>query len=130
VPVAVPNPVPLVAASSPVPASVAGVARATKAPIRQMDAVERKAGVAPAAVSPAEERVRTVAELPDDIRRQLPALAVAGATYSESPASRMLLINGQLYHEGDKLAPELTLQQIQLRRAVLSFRGYRYSVSY
>lgn len=95
-----------------------------------MDAVERKAGVAPAAVSPAEERVRTVAELPDEIRRQLPALAVAGATYSENPASRMLLINGQLYHEGDKLAPELTLQQIQLRRAVLSFRGYRYSVSY
>ena len=42
----------------------------------------------------------------------------------------MLIINGQIYHEGDKLSPELTLQQIQLRSAVLSFRGYRYAISY
>jgi len=57
-------------------------------------------------------------------------VAVGGASYSESPASRMLIINGQIYHEGDKLTPELTLQQIQLRNAVLSFRGYRYAISY
>jgi two-component system nitrogen regulation response regulator NtrX len=44
--------------------------------------------------------------------------------------SRMLIINGQIYHEGDKLTPELTLQQIRLRTAVLSFRGYLYAISY
>lgn len=121
---------PPVAALGPMPASVAGVASATKVLPQLATPVARDARVASAPVSPVEERVHTVAELPDDIRRQLPALTVAGATYSENPASRMLLINGQLYHEGDKLAPELTLQQIHLRRAVLSFRGYRYSVSY
>ena len=90
----------------------------------------RAVAAASAAASSDEERVYAVAELPAQIRSQLPTLTVGGASYSESPASRMLILNGQLYHEGDKLAPELTLQQIQLRRAVLSFRGYRYAISY
>lgn len=75
-------------------------------------------------------RVYTLKELPDEIRNSLPVLTVGGATYSESPANRMLIINGQLFHEGDKLTSEVTLQQIKLRGAVLSFRGYRYSISY
>ena len=76
------------------------------------------------------ERVYAVKELPNDIRAALPTVSVGGASYSENPASRMLIINGQIYREGDKLTPELTLQQIQLRTAVLSFRGYRYAISY
>ena len=84
-----------------------------------------------AAPSPAaEERVYAVKELPDDIRNSLPALTVGGATYSENPANRMLIVNGGIFHEGDKLAPELTLEQIKLRTAVLSFRGHRYSINY
>lgn len=77
-----------------------------------------------------EERVYAVKELPPEIRTALPTVTVGGASYSENPSSRMLIINGQIYHEGDKLTPELTLQQIQLRTAVLSFRGYRYAISY
>ena len=42
----------------------------------------------------------------------------------------MLIINGQVFHEGDKLAPELVLEQIKLKAAVLRYKGYRYSVSY
>lgn len=85
----------------------------------------------PAMARPAsEERVYQVKDLPNEIRAALPAVAVGGASYSENPSSRMLIINGQIYREGDKLGPELTLQQIQLRNAVLSFRGYRYAISY
>lgn len=78
----------------------------------------------------AEERVYALKDLPDDIRNSLPVLTVGGATYSENPANRMLIVNGRLFHEGDKLMPELTLQQIKLRSAVLSYRGYRYGISY
>ena len=85
---------------------------------------------AAAAAASASERVYTLKELPDHIRSSLPVLAVGGATYSDNAASRMLIVNGNLFHEGDKLTPELTLQQIKLRNAVLSFRGYRYSISY
>ena len=80
--------------------------------------------------TPAEPRLYAQAELPDEIRRALPALAIGGAMYSQNAASRMLIINGQVFHERDKLAPELTLLQIKLKTAVLEFRGYRYSVSY
>ena len=83
-----------------------------------------------AAARPAEPRLYTQAELPDEIRRALPALAIGGAMYSEHAASRMLIINGQVFHERDKLAPNLTLVQIRLKTAVLDYRGYRYSVSY
>lgn len=83
----------------------------------------------PGTASP-DEKVVALRDLPDDVRASLPPLTVAGSTYSENPASRMLIINGKLVHEGDKLTPELTLQQIRLRSAVLSFRGTRFSISY
>lgn len=82
------------------------------------------------AAASASERIYTQRELPDHIRSSLPVLTVGGATYSDNAASRMLIVNGNLFHEGDQLTPELTLQQIKLRAAVLSFRGYRYSISY
>ena len=77
-----------------------------------------------------EARLYTIKELPDHIRSSLPALNVSGATYSESPANRMLIVNGNVFREGDSLTPEVSLLQIKLRAAVLSFRGYRYSISY
>lgn len=90
----------------------------------------RPAVAQPASPPSTEERVYAIKELPPEIRTALPTVTVGGASYSENPSSRMLIINGQIYHEGDKLTPELTLQQIRLRTAVLSFRGYRYAISY
>lgn len=78
----------------------------------------------------AAEKVYTLAELPDDIRRQLPAINVGGSMYSSKPADRVLIINGQVLHEGDRIAPDLTLQQIRLKGALLSFKGYRYTVAF
>jgi len=84
----------------------------------------------PAAPAAAESRVFTVAELPDDIRRQLPAITVGGSIYSAEAANRFLIINGQIFHEKDKLGPELVLEQIKLKAAVLRFKGYRYEITY
>ena len=94
------------------------------------DRVSKAASLQPASPPITEERVYAFKELPPEIRTALPTVTVGGASYSENPSSRMLIINGQIYHEGDKLTPELTLQQIRLRTAVLSFRGYRYAISY
>ena len=71
-----------------------------------------------------------MSELPDEIRRELPTLAVGGAMYSQNPANRLLIVNGQTFHEGDKLAPNLFLQQIRLKSAVLEYKGYRYGITY
>jgi general secretion pathway protein B len=78
----------------------------------------------------ADNRVWALDELPDDVRRQLPNLAVNGSKYSDAPASRILIVNGLVFHEGDRLTPELTLEQIKVKEAVLRFRGYRYTLKF
>jgi general secretion pathway protein B len=75
-------------------------------------------------------RIYTMGELPDDIRRQVPTVTVGGSMYSSTPANRILIINGTVFHEGDKLAPDLVLQQIRLKAAVLSFKDYRYLLNF
>jgi general secretion pathway protein B len=117
---------PRTAASAP-PVSTAKAAP-TEPPSRSASPAP---ALAPAAASAAKPpRVPTLAELPADIRQQLPTLAVGGAMYSPTPSNRMLILNGQLYHEGEQPAPGLTLESIQLRSAVLSFKGQRYEISY
>ncbi|MGH6645409.1 general secretion pathway protein GspB [Aquabacterium sp.] len=84
----------------------------------------------PAPQPEADTRVYAVHELPANIQRELPKLVVGGAMYSETPANRMLIINSQVFHEGDKLGPDLLLQEIKLKSAVFQYKGHRYGVSY
>lgn len=123
-----PAPAPAPVAMAPAPEPVAATPAAEK-PQRKPAPVKREPVRAAAPVVD-ETPVVPVSELPDDVRRQLPALAISGATYSASRASRMLIVNGQLYREGDLLAPNLRLEQIQLKSAVLRYKNYRYSVGY
>ena len=50
--------------------------------------------------------------------------------YSKNAADRMLIVGGQILHEGDTIAPELKLEQIRLKSAVFRYKSYRYEVSY
>ena len=87
---------------------------------------------APAA-SPVAARANVVPNINDlapGVRGTLPHLAVGGAIYSETPAARMVILNGQVFHEGDKPAADTVLEQIRLKSAVLNFRGQRYEVSF
>ena len=69
-------------------------------------------------------------DLPPNVRSTLPRLAIGGAIYSETPSARMVILNGQVFHEGDKPATDTVLEQIRLKSAVLNFRGQRYEVSF
>jgi general secretion pathway protein B len=93
-------------------------------------AAATKSDPAAAPAATPESRVYAQHELPQDVRRQLPQLSFGGSMYSENPASRMLIVNGQLVHEGATLAPGLSLEQIKLRSAIFRFKGYRYEISY
>jgi len=130
------NPPPAIkSAATPANSTASGVSQAP-APRSQMPADPSGATRLPGTSAPVppsstnEPRVLAMSELPADVISSLPALVVSGASYSDQPANRMLIINGALYHEGDRLTPELTLQRIALRSAVLSFRGYRFSINY
>jgi general secretion pathway protein B len=87
-----------------------------------------RAAAAPAAAS-APPAVVPYTQLADDVRRQLPTLALGGAIYSEHAASRMLIVSGQLMREGDTVAPGVVLEQIRPRSAVLRWRDVRYEVT-
>jgi general secretion pathway protein B len=140
-----PSPVPLqpvqaLPITPPVAASRAAAAT-SKAASRPAARTEPSSSATPAAspavlAAPAStpasavERIYAVAELPEDIRRSLPALPIGGAMYSKNAADRMLIVGGQILHEGDTIAPDLKLEQIRLKSAVFRFKAYRYEVSY
>ncbi|MFL6677879.1 MAG: general secretion pathway protein GspB [Burkholderiaceae bacterium] len=89
----------------------------------------------PIAATPAPAAARgnavpNIKDLAPDVRSQLPRLAVAGSVYSETPSARMVILNGQVFHEGEKPAPDTVLEQIRLKSAILNFRGQRYEITF
>ena len=104
-------------------AAPAAAAAATKTP---PDAATTEAA-APASAPPAsarltaDTRVPALASLPEALRRQLPPLALGGGMYAEQPAQRLVLVNGQVAHEGDDLGRGLRLLQIRPRSVVFAF---------
>jgi len=122
-------PMPMPTPPAAVPAAAAPARKARAAPAEPTTATASvPAPAAPAAAS--DERIYAMAELPDNIRQQLPALSVGGSMYSSSAASRLVIINGQVLHEGERLTPDLTVQQIKQKSAVLSTKGYRFTLPF
>lgn len=79
------------------------------------------------APTPAPEApIPRLADLPESTRRELPRLAISGSVYSDDPASRFVMVNGEVVREGAKLGAELVLEQIGPRELVLRFRGQRF----
>jgi general secretion pathway protein B len=74
--------------------------------------------------------VLAVNELPADVQRDLPKLVISAGVYSDNPAKRLLIVNGQAVAEGAEPTPGVLLEQIRARTAVLKYRGYRYSLAY
>jgi len=92
-------------------------------------AAARPAAPAPASAAASTiPRIASLAELPPELRSGLPALAFGGSIYSGTPANRLLIVNGQLMHEGESLGPGVTLEQIKPKAAVLNIRGQRFEI--
>ena len=68
--------------------------------------------------------------MPDEVRRELPALAISGSVYSDRPADRMLIVNGQVLRERDELAPGFMLERIQAKSAIVLHKGQRYVINF
>jgi general secretion pathway protein B len=75
-------------------------------------------------------KVPMLTELPETIRRLIPALSINGAIFSESPRQWALLVNDQVLSPGSLAAPELTLEEISASSSVFNFRGTRFRVDY
>lgn len=133
VPVQVPVPVPVQVAAAAPAAPAAPVTPAALQPQPAPAAAPMPKPVPPArdAVAAApEENLPFMAQLPEQVQRELPKLAFGGYMYSKNPADRLLLIDNVLRHEGQEVAPGLVLEQLQPRAAVMNYRGTRYRVAY
>ena len=64
--------------------------------------------------------------MPESTRRELPRLTISGSVYSDDPASRFVIVNGEVVREGARLGADLSLEQIRQHELVLRFKGQRY----
>ncbi|HZV66675.1 MAG TPA: general secretion pathway protein GspB, partial [Telluria sp.] len=69
-------------------------------------------------------------ELPDSVQREVPGVAIGGYIYSKNPEDRLLLVDKTLRHEGEEVAPGLTLEKLLPKAAIMRYKGYRYRVPY
>ncbi len=117
---------------APAPAASAAPASAPALPPRVASSAGLPLPAAPPpATAPASApRLPTLAELPETVRRELPVFTLGGSVYAEQASQRMVIINGQVLREGERLAPELLLQQIRLKSVVLDYRGQRFELPF
>jgi general secretion pathway protein B len=71
-----------------------------------------------------------LADLSEDIRRQIPALNISGTVYSENPGQRLLLVNNLVLNQGSQAAPEIKLEEIGAKSSIFSFRGTRFRLAH
>jgi general secretion pathway protein B len=119
-------PVAPVVASRPAPATTAAAPPALPE-TRSASTPAVAAPAAPVAVQ-ASASIPLLSELPSDVRSQIPALTVNGAVYSENPAQRLLLVNGQVLTQGSVAVADVTLERIGAASSEFSFRGTRFRI--
>ena len=126
------RPVPSVAVLSlPAPTSAPAVPSVPAPPPAAVVVVEApKPNIAAEPAPKREVPPLSLQDLPPEIKSVLPALAFSGAIHSAQASARMLIVNGQLLHEGDAVAPGLVLLSIGPRSALLRYRETRFTVKY
>jgi general secretion pathway protein B len=60
----------------------------------------------------------------------VPTLTITGAVYSDNPGQRLLLINNQVLPQGSTLSGGVTLEEIQSKQSVFSFKGTRFRLAH
>ena len=135
-PTPAPTPAPREAApvvAKPAPAKVAAPApapvRVAEAPVSATPAAPAPAPVA-AAQPAGEENLRTLQQLPEAVRREIPQVSFGGYIYSPTPGESLLLVDKMLRREGEEVAPGLVLERLMPKAAVMNYRGTRYRVGY
>jgi general secretion pathway protein B len=73
-------------------------------------------------------RAVQLAQLSPELRRELPALALGGAIWSDNAASRFVIVNGQVLREGEAAAPGVVLERIGPKAVFLRWRDWRIEV--
>ena len=117
--VAIPPPLPSAPFKSADTAPAATFVRTQRAPSASTQLVT------PTAISSATPTVQ-LSPLPDSA----PKLVVSGSTYSDNREHRILIVNGQVFREGESPADGIRIEKIGLKSAVLQHNGKSFSLRY
>lgn len=93
-------------------------------------AVPRQPAPSPKPPPPARPAATPSAPVATAAPASAPPVKVTGATYSDNPAHRMLIVNGKIVLEGQDIEPGLKLEVITPHSAVLNHQGSRYNINY
>ena len=126
VPAVVPPPAPAAAVVAPPPPPAPAKPRAEK--IENVDRAPKPDKAPPKPVALPGPPATPLAQLPPEARSQLPPMTVGGSIYSDSAASRFVMINGQIVREGEPAATGVVLERIGPKSAVLRWREWRIEV--
>jgi general secretion pathway protein B len=80
------------------------------------------------ATASAPGRITPLRELPEATRRELPQLVIGGSMYSSQPSQRLVILNGQVFHEGGQVGADLVVEQIRPKSVVMRFKQQRYEM--
>lgn len=69
-------------------------------------------------------------ELPEPWRSTVTRLGVTGAVHSSDPTQSFVMVGGQLAHEGDRVAPDISIERIGPRATVLRAGPHRVEIRY
>jgi general secretion pathway protein B len=69
-------------------------------------------------------------QIPASRRAQMPKLLVSGGMYSEQASSRMVIVNDQVWREGESPMPGVEVEAIRIRSVVLSWQDLRFELRF
>lgn len=118
-------PAPALSALPPLPPPTPPRTEARVAPPPQVPATPAAAVTTPATASTAP--APSLRERPD-LQGQLPPIVFGGSVYSEQASARMVVLNGRVFREGETIMPDLVVDEIRPRGAVLRWREQRFSL--
>ena len=115
----------------PTPAPPAQRAESASAPpVAAAPVAMAQPGPAPAqapaqAPAPSPVTAAPIQEASPALKREVAKLGISGSVYSDDPASRFVIVRGDVVHEGATLGPDLVLEQIRPHELVLRYKGQR-----
>jgi general secretion pathway protein B len=80
----------------------------------------------PPAAEPALPDMPLYYQLPYNVRKDLPALAISMHVYANSPAQRFVVVDGERKAEGETVKDGLTVHEIRADGVIFEFRGQRF----
>ena len=107
----------------PAPAAVPSAAAAAR---RDRPAAASAVAAAASAAPP----LLAAGDLPEPWRSTVARLNVSGAVHSSDPTQSFVMVGGQLAREGDRVAPDISIERIGARETVLRAGPHRVEIRY